>query len=268
MTEHQKETGAGHVHDSMCDHYYSPAKIIAGSVIVASLIVSLSLFINVKLLVKGMGGDANLLTDTRGAGSGQAVQKGADAQANPGQPTPPAQANVNPRDNQPTLGKGDAKVTIYEFSDFQCPYCQRFFKETYSQLKAQYIDTGKVKFIFRHFPLPFHVNAEPAAIAAECANQQGKFWQYHDNLFNKGQADGTGLALADLKTYAASLGLDKQRFNQCLDNKSTLDIVNADLKEGTAVGVSGTPSFSINGKLLVGAQPLAAFKAAIDEALK
>ena len=129
--------------------------------------------------------------------------------------------------------------------------------------------------IFRHFPLPSHINAQGAAVASECANLQGKFWQYHDLLFKNGMADGTGLAVADLKKYADSLGLNsgtlgfsKNKFNQCLDSNATLNFVTGDQKDGSAAGVSGTPTFYINGKQLVGAQPFSAFQAAIDEALK
>jgi protein-disulfide isomerase len=199
-----------------------------------------------------------------GSGAGQAA-----AQA----PTGPV--SVNERKDAPVKGNANAKVTIYEFSDFQCPFCKAFFEQTESQLLKEYVDTGKVKIVYRHFPLPFHVNAEIAAVAAECANQQDKFWEYHDLLFKNGQADGKGLEAESLKKYADSLGLNsgklgfgKNKFNQCLDSKATLSIVKQDTADGTAAGVNGTPSFYISGKQIVGAQPIAVFKQAIDEALK
>lgn len=168
------------------------------------------------------------------------------------------------------------KATIVEFSDFQCPFCQQFFNETLPQIKSNYIDTGKAKLVYRYFPLPIHSNAQKAAEAAECANQQGKFWQYHDLLFKNAQSDGTGLDAASLKKYADSLGLNrgmlgffgKNKFNTCLDNGQAAEAVNQDVKDGEAAGVSGTPSFVIDGKLIVGALPFAAFQQAIDDALK
>lgn len=260
--EHPHEHGE-HVHSK-------PAKLIAGSIIVAAVIIALSIFYNTKIFIKNMGelqSSASLQ-----AGNLQQLQGNAQGAAQ-NQPSGPVE--VKDRDGQPVLGKADAKVTIVEFSDFQCPYCQKFFKETFAQIKSQYIDTGKAKLVFRHFPLPFHVNAQIAGVAAECANRQGKFWEYHDLLFNNGQPDGTNLAAADLKKYADSLGLNngtlgfgKNKFNQCLDGKSTLDVVNNDLKAGQTIGVSGTPTFFINGNMLVGAQPFSAFQQAIDAALK
>lgn len=165
-----------------------------------------------------------------------------------------------------TIGSG--KVEIVEFSDFQCPYCQQFYNVAYKEIKTKYIDTGKVKLTFRQYPLPFHANAQKAAEASECANKQNKFWQYHDVLFIKGQADGTGLAVTDLKKYAQDLGLDTNKFNSCLDSGETADIVKKDLTDGQKAGVSGTPTFFINGKKVVGAQPFTVFQQEIEAALK
>src|SRR4029079_1033526 len=130
------------------------------------------------------------------------------------------------------------------------------------QIKAEYIDTGKGDYIFRHFPLSIHVNAQISAVAAECANEQDKFWAYHDLLYKNGKADGTGLAAGDLKKYADQLGLNTglfgfgyNKFNQCFDGNTTLQTVKDDQAEGTKVGVTGTPTFYINGKQIVGAQP-------------
>jgi protein-disulfide isomerase len=163
-----------------------------------------------------------------------------------------------------------------EFGDFQCPFCKSYFQQTYPDIKSKYIDTGKVKLIFRHFPLTqIHVNAQISAVAAECANQQGKFWQYHDLLYTNGQSDGTALDKASLEKYATQIGLNsgtlgfgKNKFNQCLEGSATLSIVNADQQEGIKDGVSGTPSFFINGKPIVGAQPATTFETAIEAALK
>lgn len=171
----------------------------------------------------------------------------------------------------PVNGKENAKVTIVEFSDFECPFCERYFRETYPQIKKDYVDTGKVKIYFRHFPLDFHPAATPSALASECANDQGKFWEYHDLVYKEQAkiAGKTGDTITQqLKTWAQSLGLDTATFNQCLDNTVHQAKVDKDLNDGKAAGVSGTPTFFINGNRIVGAQPYASFKAIIDQELK
>jgi len=166
-------------------------------------------------------------------------------------------------DDDPFLGSKDAKVTIVEFSDFQCPFCARFHSQTFPQLKKEYIDTGKVRYVYRDFPLSFHQHAMNAAIAAECADEQGKFWEYHDKLFQNQRA----LDDSSLKRYAEEIGLDTSKFNSCLDNKETASEVNKDVQDGQRYGVSGTPTFFINGVKLVGAQPYSAFKQVVDQQL-
>jgi protein-disulfide isomerase len=172
-------------------------------------------------------------------------------------------------DSGPSLGgnnfKGDANapVTIVEFSDFECPFCGRFYSETLSQIEENYIDTGKVKMEYRHFPLSFHPEAGPAAEASECAREQGKFWDYHDILYeNQGS-----LGEANYKKWAVELGLDTGKFDSCFDSGKFRDKVQQDFTDGQAAGVSGTPSFLINDKLVVGAQPFSVFESAIEEAL-
>lgn len=164
----------------------------------------------------------------------------------------------------PVLGSSSAKVTMIEFSDFQCPYCSRFTLETFPQLKTKYIDTGKVKVIFKNFPLPGHQYAQGAAEASECAFEQGKFWEYQAKLFE----NQSSLDTNNLKKYAQDLGLNEQTFNSCLDSKKYTTQVKADADEGTKVGIQGTPSFIINGILVDGAYPLSVFEAVIDSKLK
>lgn len=179
------------------------------------------------------------------------------------------QSGVNVATGSHVLGDATAKVTIIEFADFQCPYCKNFFTDTEPQIIANYVNTGKAKFAFRQFPLSMHQNAQIAAEASECAAKVGgndAFWKYHDLLFTVGQGDGTGLDATSLKSYAAQLQLDTASFDTCLDNHQTASIVSQDVTDGTAAGVTGTPSFFINGKLLVGAQPYSTFQAAIDAA--
>jgi protein-disulfide isomerase len=172
--------------------------------------------------------------------------------------------------NDPVIGNAKAKVTIVEFSDFQCPFCRKFFNETYAQIKKEYIDTGKARMVFRHYPLPFHDAAKPSALAAACANEQNKFWQFHDKMFQEQDKKGTGTVtygVAELKTWAAQVGVNATQFNACLDSAKYASKVDVDTADGAKYGVNGTPSFFINGKLLVGAQPFEKFKAMIDAAL-
>ena len=155
-------------------------------------------------------------------------------------------------------GPSNAPVELIEFSDFQCPYCLAA-NPTLLQVLNTYGD--RIHFVYRLFPLPNHPNARPSAEAAQCADEQGKFWQFHDALF----ADQSKLSDADLKVHAATLGLDTGRFNACVDSHKYKDAVDADIKDGDQAGVSGTPAFFVNGRLLSGAQPYEAFKRMIDE---
>jgi protein-disulfide isomerase len=161
----------------------------------------------------------------------------------------------------PARGPADAKVTIIEFSDYQCPFCRRA-EPTLQQVLAQY--EGKVRFVFRHFPLDrIHPQARGASEAAACAAEQGKFWEYHAALFEEGvQFDRAGLDAAAAKT-----GLEPAAFKLCVDERKTQALVEADLQAGQAAGVSGTPAFFINGIPLRGALPLEDFKKVIDAEL-
>jgi len=158
-------------------------------------------------------------------------------------------------------GPANAPIEIIEFSDFQCPFCLRA-NPTVTQVLKTYGD--RVHFVYRHFPLGNHPNARPAAEASQCAAEQGKFWEYHDTLF----ANPSKLGDADLKQHAAGLGLDTKRFNACVDTHKYKAHVDADMTAGEEAGVSGTPAFFVNGRMLNGAQPFDAFKRVIDEELE
>jgi protein-disulfide isomerase len=160
----------------------------------------------------------------------------------------------------PSQGPSDAPIVMVEFSDFQCPFCQRA-EPTVEQVLKTY--GNKIRLVYRHFPLPNHPNARPAAEAAACAEQQGRFWQYHKELF----ANSSRLSNDDLKSHAARAGLDQKRFADCFDGETMKARVDADIQEAEAAGVSGTPAFFINGRPLDGAQPFEAFKRIIDEEL-
>jgi len=163
----------------------------------------------------------------------------------------------------PFKGQKSAPITIIEFSDFQCPYCERFYTQTLPLIDENYIKTGKVKLTFRNFPLSFHQYAQKAAEASECANEQNKFWEYHNKLFE----NQNSLDTDSLKKYASELGLDTGKFNSCLDTGKMKSVVQKDFDDGAKYGVSGTPAFFINGISIVGAQPYETFKQIIDQEL-
>jgi protein-disulfide isomerase len=172
----------------------------------------------------------------------------------------PARIDV-PVAGAPVRGAAEAHVAIVEFSDFQCPFCKQAHL-TLSKLLERY--SGKVKLVFRDFPLvAIHPQARRAAQAARCANDQGKFWEYYDVLFDQSPR----LNLADLKRYARQVGLDAAKFETCLSSETHKAAVQKDLDEGKKLGVTSTPAFFINGRPLSGAQSLEAFSRVIDEEL-
>lgn len=182
----------------------------------------------------------------------------------PEQQQPPVVERVQVSvDDDAVRGDPDAPVTIIEFSDYECPFCGRFYTQTLDQIKTNYIDTGKVKMVYRDFPLSFHPNAQKAAEAAECAGEQDKYFEMHDMLFD----DQQSLNIDSYKKYAGELGLDQEEFDECLDSDAMADEVRKDFQDGQAAGVTGTPGFFINGKILTGAQPFSAFEAAIEAEL-
>ena len=162
--------------------------------------------------------------------------------------------------NSPSKGSASAPIEMIEFSDFQCPFCLRA-DPTVQNVLSTYGD--RIRFVYRHYPLPNHPFARPAAEAAACAGEQGKFWPYHDKLF----ASPSKLSDVDLKQHAADLGLNTVQFNSCVDTHKLKAQVDKDLKDGEEAGVNGTPAFFINGRMLSGAQPFDVFKKLIDEEL-
>ncbi len=162
----------------------------------------------------------------------------------------------------PSKGAAEgAPITIVEFSDFECPFCGRV-NPTVAQVMKEY--EGKVRLVFRQFPLSFHPNAKKAGEASLCAADQGKFWEYHDVLFQNQKA----LGVDALKKYAADLKLDTAKFNQCLDSGEKSKVVEADQEAGAKAGVNGTPAFFVNGIPLSGAVPFDEFKQVIDAELQ
>jgi protein-disulfide isomerase len=166
-------------------------------------------------------------------------------------------------DDDVVLGQADAPVTVVVFGDYECPFCERLYQDAEKQMREEYIKTGKVKMVYRDYPLSFHPAAQPAAEAAECAGDQGKYWQYHDALFERQATLGT----MNYVELAGELGLDKASFKNCVDTNRFAAEVAKDQADGVAAGVDGTPASFINGKLISGAVPYATFKAAIEAAL-
>lgn len=213
----------------------------------------------VLFVVSLMTGGFNL----SGSGTGAVV---ADAGNNPNPPAVNGNTEVSISDDDPILGDKDAEISIVEFSDFQCPFCERAYSGALAQFKqSDYFENGEVNLVYKHFPLrSIHPDAQKAGEAAECARRQGKFWEYHDTLFENQRAlDG-----ASLKSYASQLGLDTSKFNSCLDNGEATAKVNADLDEATAAGGRGTPYFVLinsdgETQTVSGAVPWSNFESAI-----
>ena len=231
--------------NSNFDRFFVP-----GAIVFAGLIVALAVLYNGGFFSKGVAGGGK--EAAVGAGAGDLAGK------------------------SPALGNPEAPVTIVEFSDFQCPFCNRFFREAGKQIIDKYVKTGKARFVYRHFAF-LGPESGWAAEAANCANDQDKFWQYHDYLFNyiwdnyfaKGKSgENVGAFSKDnLKKFAVELGFDTAKFNSCLDSGKYADAVAKETAEGRTAGVNGTPATFVNGKLISGAVPFSQFEAAVEEAL-
>lgn len=179
-------------------------------------------------------------------------------------PTPaaPSKVDIEVKDDDHIRGDVNAPVTLVEYSDFECPFCARHLP-TIDQILADY--EGQVRFVYRHYPLSFHPEAQKAAEASECAGEQGQFWEMHDELFAMNNA-GT-LGVANFKSTAGDLGLNQTQFDDCLDTDKYAQHVTDDLAEGTTFGVSGTPATFVNGQMVSGAVPYASFTSIIDALL-
>lgn len=236
----------------------NPFLTIPVAILIGSLLISLSILLHGGIIkVKGLNDSRQVVTQ-------------------PGQPSAqPAGQAPNPKQkvdvdlgHLPIKGNKNAKVQIVEFGDFRCPFCDKFFKETELQLIKDYVDSGKALFAFRHFQF-----LGPASIvagnAAECANEQGKFWQFHDYLYqNQPDESDTSLYTTEKLTgVAQGLGINTDQFKSCLDSKKYDKNVSDDLAAGQKAGVTGTPTVYINGIQVVGAQAYSAFKTIIDQQL-
>lgn len=187
-------------------------------------------------------------------------------------------AELAATDSAGKLGSDSAPIVMVEYSDFQCPFCRRYYTETHGVLMEKYVNEGKLQIIFKDFPLSFHPMAGPYANASRCAAEQGKFAEMHDTIFDEQQTiDPSGGTVSsvtadDIKGWAVDLGLNAAQFNSCFDTSKYQSSIDATMAEGSVVGVSGTPSFVVGkrdavGQLIVGAQPTTTFEAAIDSLL-
>lgn len=189
----------------------------------------------------------------------------ADMAANnqaPVPPAPPAKVEFNDLKGRPAIGPENAPVTLVEFSDYHCPFCQRL-DGTVKKVIEAYKD--KVRVVWRHFPLDMHAGADRTHQASECAHEQGKFWPFHDKIFSEFKHSWTD---ADYEKIAKETGLDNGKFKSCMQSDASKKKVQEDIVKGKSSGVRGTPAIFLNGILMSGAQPFESYKAAIDEALK
>lgn len=242
---------------------------VQASILIGSLVIGVCVLL-AGGVIKPMGSSGSL---TLGNTAGNVAPAGST------QPAPSSSGNPVVQGvtagNLPVLGDQNAKVLVVEYADYQCPFCEQFFTGAYPQIKKDYIDTGKIKFAFRDFPFLGQPQSDAAgdesmnaANAARCANDQGKFWEFHDYLYShQGQEDGGAFSKDNLKKFAADMGLNTSQFNQCVDGNSHQAEAQADMTAGKGYGVSGTPTVYVNGVQLVGAQPYSVFKQVIDQQL-
>ena|SRR3989344_6081692 len=220
--------------------------LLPGAILLAALIVSGAL-----LYTRGGNGTAQI----GGSGTNQPAEK--------------VDIKINSDDH--VSGNKNAKITIVEFSDFQCPFCRSFWSGALPEIKKDYIDTGKARFVYKHYPLDFHSGARPAAEASECAAEQEKFWEFHDKVFEEQAKLGQGtiqFGKPEIIKWIGALGLNMDQFNDCFNSGKYAQRVSDDMAQGTKAGVGGTPTTFINGQKIVGAQPFANFKTVIDGLLK
>ena len=185
-------------------------------------------------------------------------------------PARPTTAKVETKDS-PALGDPDAPITLVEFTDYQCPFCRRFYINTLSKIKEQYIYTGKVRLVLRDLPLGFHSKARPAAKAAHCAREQGKYWEMHDALFE----GGGKLNREDFTQYAEKIGVEDSTFQECMGSDRHKEAIDRDIADAGKASINGTPGFvlgkttenEIEGSLISGAQSFSTFKRQIDRLL-
>jgi len=202
----------------------------------------------------------------------QLLEKQGARQAAPPAPEQPTTAKITDLTGVNMLGRKDAPITIVEYTDYQCPFCQRFHVSAYPEIKKNYIDTGKVRFFSKDLPLDFHPNASRAAMSARCAGEQGKFWELRDVM---GQ-NPDKLDLDSIASFAQNLKMDSVGLRACVNSNKYKDVIQADVVEAMKIGATGTPTFiigksqgnGVDGDLLLGALPFAEFDSKLKELSK
>lgn len=242
--------------------------ILIASIIIGSILISGSLVFLGLRMTQGNGLNSEDLQAEIFKGIDTYIQneqeKAADAQAEAEKPT---LVEGDFTDDDPVMGDKDAPVTIVEFSDYQCPFCAAFYNGALPDIKKKYIDTGKVKLIYRDYPLSFHPDAYPAALLAECVDDlvdDEAYFKVHDQIF---ETIAGGFNYDDLSKFAVGLGVDGAKLKKCFDSNEFKDEIYADQKDGEKAGVSGTPGFLVNGWLISGAQPFSKFEEVIEKEL-
>lgn len=241
---------------------------VQGSILLAAMIISSAILLS--------GGNLKIKAADSPKNDKVAVQAVAPVPAAQPVPSAPVRVDIS---NSPVLGDKNAALTLVEFSDYECPFCKKSFDELLPELKRNYISTGKLRLVYKNLPLSFHQNAAKEAEAALCARDQGgdtAYFKYHDAIFTKTTGGGTGIALDQLPVLAKGIGVNVTKFQKCLDDNKFKAQVDKDLAEAQKVGANGTPTWflgktssndSVEGTIMVGAQPFSAFKAAIDQQL-
>ena len=225
-------------------------------VVIAAVCLFVGTIVGITITSRDNAGVTLEMISTAVAG---AMKASGSVAAAPSGPAPIVNVSV---DDDPSWGSQDAPVTIVEFSDFQCPFCGRFHKDTYDQIRRNY--EGKIRFVYRDYPIvQLHPFAEVSAEAADCVNEQGKFWEFHDLLLTNQNITSAD----DVNKFAAQLGINMMSYNDCMSTHRYQQEVAKDIQDGTSYGVQGTPTFFINGQPLVGAQPYAVFASVIDTQL-
>ncbi len=228
---------------------YTP--ILAVLLVIAAFLLGV-LITKVDYLEKGQ---STVVTDN--------IASGNDNPQSPGQKVDVGTGHL------PALGDKNAKVKIVEFADFRCPFCQSLYKNAQKQIIEEYVNSGKAVFYFRHFQF-----LGPASVvagnAAECANEQGKFWEIHDYLYDNQppESDTSMYTTQNLTQVAGTLGMNTSQFKSCMDSNKYSSNLDKDMSEGQAAGVSGTPTMFVNGRSIVGAEPYESIKPIIDQALE
>lgn len=239
--------------DEFVHKYGTPLSILIGAVIIGA---SIFLSVNPDFKFSLKSGDTNGVEN-----------QGQPSQA--GQAVAPSGVvkNIDTK-GLPMLGKSSAKVSVVEFADFQCPFCARHFNDTVSKIKTDYVQSGKVKFFYNDFAF-LGEESFLSAQAAKCADDQDKFWPFHDYLYAHQSGENQGaFSLANLKKFAGEVGLNQSQFDSCMDSKKYEQAVKDETARAKTYGVTATPTTAINGELVQGAVPYDTIKAKIEEKLK